>query len=67
VGLTLNPRPRDFRDAAAFRQGDSIEAIAATIGNGIREKNSMMQPYLHIPEAERLLIAKYVKVLQRGM
>ncbi|MFN8059074.1 MAG: cytochrome c [Vicinamibacterales bacterium] len=66
VGLTLNPRPRDFRDLTAYRQGTSIEEIAWTIGNGVRQKGSMMQPYAHIPEADRLLIAKYVKRLQEA-
>ncbi len=63
VGVTLNPRPRDFRDPAAFKQGPSVEEIARTIAQGIRQPNSMMQPYAHIPESERVELAKYVRSL----
>lgn len=63
VGVTLNPRPRDFRDPAAFKQGPSVEEIARTIAQGIRQPNSMMQPYAHIPENERVELAKYVRSL----
>lgn len=63
VGLTLTPRPRDFRDPSAFKQGPSVEEIARTIAQGIRQPNSMMQPYAHIPESERVELAKYVRSL----
>lgn len=63
VGVTLNPRPRDFREPAAFKQGASVEEIARTVAQGIRQPNSMMQPYAHIPEADRIALAKYVRSL----
>lgn len=63
VGLTLETRPRDFRDPEAFKQGATVEDIARTIAQGIRQPNSMMQPYAHIPEADRIELAKYVRSL----
>jgi len=35
VAHTLDPRPRDFHDAAAFKRGGEVEAIARTLATGI--------------------------------
>ena len=34
-GQTLDPRPRDFQDVAAFKRGFDVEAIAHTLATGI--------------------------------
>lgn len=35
VAATLEPRPRNFRDASAFKNGVDVQAIATTIADGI--------------------------------
>lgn len=35
VAATLDPRPRDFRDVAAFKNGFDVAAIATTLATGM--------------------------------
>ncbi len=59
VGKTLDPRPRDFRDAVAFKNGTGVAAVADTIGAGIREGGKMPQ-FSHLTVQERRSLALYV-------
>lgn len=59
VGLTLVPPPRDFRSAAAFKNGADVEAIARTLATGI-PSGGAMPLYAHLSEAERRSLALYV-------
>ena len=63
ITSTATPvKPRDFHDRTAYKLGNTPEAISHTIQQGIT--TSGMPAYGHIPEDERLLIAKYVVSLQ---
>ncbi len=63
ITSTATPvQPRDFHDRSAYKLGNKPEDIARTIREGI--PTSGMPAYGHIPEDERLLIAKYVVSLQ---
>lgn len=78
VGATLDPRPRDFHDVAAFKNGFEVAAIAATIANGIlvdvpvptgggapplHHKQGMPR-FDHLSEVERQSLALYVMSLR---
>ncbi|MEQ1907615.1 MAG: cytochrome c [Vicinamibacterales bacterium] len=73
VGRTLETRPRDFRDASAFKQGTDITSIAETIatgvtgvprGNGVaaheRHHSQVMPQFDHLSEWERRSLALHV-------
>ncbi len=64
VGATLNPPPRDFRAAGAFRTGLDERAIAQTLATGIPNGGSMPR-YPHLSEPQRRSIALYVLSLAR--
>jgi len=77
VSATLDPRPRDFRDAAAFKKGFDVTAIAATVANGLlvdvpvsdgRGGNSHhrqgMPKFEHLSDVERQSLALYVIALR---
>ncbi len=53
-------KPRDLRNASAFRQGDSVDAIATSIATGVQGGVTGMPPYPSIPESERKLIAAWI-------
>jgi copper(I)-binding protein len=59
VAKTLNPRPRDFRDAAAFKLGRDASAIAQAIGGGIPGGGGM-PPFPHLSRRERESLARYL-------
>lgn len=77
VGLTLDPRPRDFREIAAFKRGYDIESIARTIGTGIlvdaapasgvtgapEHHKQGMPKFDHLSITERQSLALYVMSL----
>jgi mono/diheme cytochrome c family protein len=63
AGAALNPKPRNFKDTAGYKQGASEDEVAATLEKGV--PGTAMAPYAHIPEADRKLIAKYVVYLQK--
>lgn len=60
VGKTLNPPPRDFRDAAAFKNGTDPASVANTIATGLSRDGGQMQSYFHLSARERHLLARYV-------
>lgn len=60
VGKTLHPPPRDFRDAAAFKNGADPASVANTIATGLTRDGGQMQSYLHLSARERHLLARYV-------
>ncbi len=73
VGKTIETRPRDFRDAAAFKQGADIDSITATIATGVigglgdprspdhlHHHTQVMPRFDHLSEKERRSLALYV-------
>ncbi|MBL8137642.1 MAG: c-type cytochrome [Acidobacteria bacterium] len=74
VGQTLDPRPRDFQDVAAFKRGFDVEAIARTLATGIlvpaapargatgapSHHQQGMPKFDHLSEVERQSLALYV-------
>ncbi len=63
LSATLSPKPRDFRERAAFVQGRSVKEIAVTLERGVIRKGSLMPAFSHISETDRLKIATYVAAL----
>jgi high-affinity iron transporter len=63
VAKTLDPRPRDFRDQAAFKNGIDVGAIARTIETGVPQGGRMPQ-FSHLMERERRSLALYVITLR---
>jgi mono/diheme cytochrome c family protein len=63
VARTLNPKPRNFHDASAYKLGGSVPQIANTIKNGV--PGSQMAAYPQIPVQEREQIAAYLVSLQK--
>ena len=60
LAKTLAPRPRDFRDAQAFKNGATVDSVAQTIATGLTRDGGQMQPYLHLSDRERRLLARFV-------
>ena len=63
IGRTLDPRPRDFRDVAAFKNGTGIASIAQTIATGVAAGGAMPL-FAHLTNAERRSLALYVTSLR---
>jgi mono/diheme cytochrome c family protein len=62
AGQALNPKPRNFHDTSAYKQGTNFEDIVKTIETGI--PGTAMVAYPHIPQSDRQLIAKFIVSLQ---
>lgn len=61
----LSPPPQDLHDPSTYRAGASAEEIASTIQKGLVVfQGSGMPAYAHIPEDERLELARYIVSLQ---
>ena len=60
IAKTLTPPPRDFRDAAAFKNGTDPSSIANTIATGLTRDGGQMQSYFHLSDRERYLLARFV-------
>lgn len=60
VGVTLNPRPRDFAHEP-FKQGNAPEQIFKTISEGL--PGTLMVAWPQLSEAERWAAAHYVTTL----
>jgi mono/diheme cytochrome c family protein len=74
VAQTLEPRPRDFQDVAAFKRGFDVEAIAHTLATGIlvpaapatgatgapSHHQQGMPKFDHLTEVERQSLALFV-------
>ncbi len=74
---TLNPKPRDFRDLASYRQGTGSQDIAETLRTGVfrgvrhqmpahelMPEEGQMPAYLHLNREDRLAIAAFVVSLR---
>ncbi|MBL0173036.1 MAG: cytochrome c [Gemmatimonadaceae bacterium] len=59
IGKTLSPPPRDFRNAAAFKNGTDVSAIAETILRGVGDA-TQMPAFGHLSARERQSLALYV-------
>ncbi len=59
VGRALNPPPRDFRVAAAFKAGTDMESIALTLAIGVPAGGSMPL-YAHLTNDERRALARFL-------
>jgi len=66
VAKTLHPPPRDFRDAAAFKNGTDPSSVADTIATGLTRDGGQMQSYLHLSDRERHLMARFVISLRQS-
>jgi mono/diheme cytochrome c family protein len=66
IGKTLHPPPRDFRDAAAFKNGADPASVASTIATGLTRDGGQMQSYFHLSARERHLLARYVISLRES-
>lgn len=62
AGAGLNPPPRNLQDTGAYKQGASEDAIVQTLFTGV--PGTLMQPYPHVKEQDRRLIAQYVIYLR---
>ena len=60
LAKTLAPPPRNFRDAQAFKNGATVDSVAQTIAVGLTRDGGQMQPYLHLSDRERRLLARFV-------
>lgn len=60
VAQTLRTRPRDFRDAQAFKRGRSVEQIATTLQSGFGNDLGRMPGFSHLSVDERRALALYV-------
>jgi mono/diheme cytochrome c family protein len=66
IAKTLTPPPRDFRDAAAFKNGTDPASVAATIATGLTRDGGQMQSYFHLSDRERHLLARFVISLRES-
>lgn len=66
MAKTLSPPPRDFRDSSAFKNGTDPAVVASTIATGLTRDGGQMQPYLHLSDRERLLLARFVISLRES-
>lgn len=77
VAATLEPKPRDFRDVNAFKNGFDVQAIATTIAEGLLQHappasgvtgapvnhQQGMPKFPHLSDVERQSLALYVMSL----
>lgn len=61
ASATLNPRPRDFTQAAAWKNGYQLAGIYKTLSEGI--KGSAMTSYDYLRARDRMALAHYVQSL----
>jgi high-affinity iron transporter len=66
IARTLTPPPRDFRDAAAFKNGTDPASVANTIATGLTRDGGQMQSYFHLSDRERHLLARFVISLRES-
>jgi mono/diheme cytochrome c family protein len=59
AGLTLNPKPRNFRSLAGWTNGSKVSQIYRTLEEGIVRNG--MASYSYLPPADRFAIAHYVR------
>lgn len=63
LAATLAPPPRDFRNAAAYRNGPGVDAITQTLATGL-PGGGQMPLFAHLSDTERRSLALYVASLQ---
>jgi hypothetical protein len=56
----LSPPPRDFREAAAFKNGSDATAIEATLARASQRDGEKMPRFDHLTDHERKAIAAFV-------
>jgi mono/diheme cytochrome c family protein len=61
----LVPRPRDFRDRAAFKYGRDVDRVAQTIASGLIAYPTPMPAYGHLSLEDRRQLAAYI--LEKGL
>jgi len=67
VSKTLDPKPRDFRDASAFKRGTDSFSIAKTIATGVANRESQGMPsFGHLTAEERRSLALYIISLRES-
>lgn len=59
VGKVLNPKPRNFANAKAFKKGSKPAQIFKTLTNGL--PGTMMTAFKHLAEKDRWAVTYYVK------
>jgi high-affinity iron transporter len=59
IAATLSARPRDFRDASAFKNGTSVEAIVSTLATGMGDGNTAPEHRGHGPEHEQRVMPRF--------
>ncbi|MEZ5293898.1 MAG: cytochrome c [Vicinamibacterales bacterium] len=73
ISGTLDPRPTDFQESGAFVTGLTVEAVAATIADGIQlhaapgvpsDHRQGMPRFPHLSDTERQSLARYVLSLR---
>jgi high-affinity iron transporter len=67
VAKTLVPAPRDFRDAAAFKNGTEVPAIARTLAEGLATNGAGMPRFDHLTDHERRSIALFIRSLHEDV
>jgi len=65
IAHTLDPRPRDLADRAAYKRGAGLKHIMETIEKGIGGRKVIMPGYKHLSVADRRSIARYIQSLQK--
>ena len=77
VSISLQVRPRDFRDPSAFKKGTAVDSIATTIEMGVEpdalpttgdgtHRHPSMPRFGHLSKFERQSIAAYVISLRNN-
>ena len=60
TALALTTQPRDFRNAAAFKNGTDVVAVAGTLSKGLGEGAGRMPSYGHLSAGDRESLALFV-------
>jgi mono/diheme cytochrome c family protein len=64
TSATLNPKPRNFRDLAGWKNGSKLSQIYRTLQEGIQ--GSGMASYNYMPPADRFALAHFVRQFAIG-
>jgi len=63
AAVSLLTPPRDLHDAASFKNGHTVPAIAGSVMNGVGDGSTGMMAFPHISGKDRLKIAAFVASL----
>ena len=64
AGKALNPPPRNYKDLAGYKQGNTQGDITNTLLTGV--PGTGMASYKHLSEKDRQALASYVVYLQKN-